>query len=229
MFLVILIIIILLLSWLVAELRSKFPAYKSIRIFICLYILIGMISFIYVQFSPKEEYTLVSKDEIERLKMEKEKSWSLIDQNRANEINKEFLKEEWSFEVRDNKFSVINTAEDINVVVQWRDDPNSKEIFAKTYHIPSIVEGIDITTKIQLSESKYDATKNQLIITDSPRQKLNFYKFNNSFVVLGNVNSANHESYEADEFSLGTTFLYLNIPKNVTIIDEGGIVIFPNL
>lgn len=226
MMLVLLLISILLLFWLVSKFRVKFPAYKTIGIFICIYLFIGCISFIYVQVSPTETYPVVTKDEIDFLSKEEAKIWSLVDANRADEINKKFLKDEWSFEVENNRFSVVNEPEDIgglNVVVQWRDDPDSKEIFAKIYQIPSIIEGIDTTNKIVLPKIEFNPRENQLTINDIT-QKINFYKFSNSSILL----DMNSRAGVSDEVFIGNTIQYLNVPKHVTIIDEGGWIIYPS-
>lgn len=222
-------IIIVIFFIIIPKLKFNFFSYRTITILVGVYILFGLISFTALKISAKEEHQGLLEDEV-NLEFNEEELWSLIDQNRVNEIDKKYIIEEWSFKVPEKRFSIVMNDEvyGINVVVQYRDDPNSQEIFAKMYQIPYFIEGINIPEKaITLPKSVYDSSKNQLTIIGAPEQSLNFYKLDNSILILEENFYTTEPSVDIS-YSSGSTILYLNVPKHITIIDRGGIVIDPS-
>lgn len=194
------------------------------------YILVGIVALIYLVLSTKDAYTLLSKEEMQHILKEQKKNWSLIDQDRVDELNKDdYLIDKLSYTLPTDELFINAISQnylDVRVVVKWRDDPTTNEIFVEAYRIPYVLEGLDLTDK--LPENLFDFSNSELIIYDVPKIDLSFYKLSPTIEMVENFRGWDLGKEEIFNYSVGTTILYLNVPKHVTIIDEDGLRIYPS-
>ncbi len=108
------------------------------------------------------------------------------------------------------------------VVVTWRDDPNSNEIFASYYEFPFVFSGIDITDKIVAPEMTLDDST--LSIVEKREVKVTYHHIQPNIEILENYyeNHSNEERYH--NYLMGQQMLHLNVPKHINIIDNSGMI-----
>ncbi|MFL0505934.1 hypothetical protein ACH0B5_09310 [Ureibacillus sp. 179-F W5.1 NHS] len=200
---------------------KNFWTVKKIFIGISCYIVLGLLALLYLSISDNEQKRLLSKTETERLVQEENKFWEIIAQNSAKELKEEFLIDEKTYELPTSELILETSSGQYNgveVLVKYRDDPNSNKIYAKTYQIPSVYESIDVTN--MMDEQKMELLNNKLVIYDRAERQFSFYKFNPSIQLVEQYFSKGLIGDFNDSSIIGLTILYLNVPNHVTIIDK---------
>lgn len=208
---------------------KNFWTVKKIYIGISCYIVLGLLALLYLSISDYEQKESLSKNETKRLVQEENKFWEMIAQNQVNELNEEFLIDEKTYELSTSELILESSSGQYNgveVIVKYRDDSSSNQIYAKTYQIPYVFRNIDLTNRI--GEQKMELLNNKLIIHDRAEQQISFYRYTPSIQLVEKYFGKDLMGEFNDDSIIGLTILYLNVPNHVNIIDEGDLIIYPS-
>lgn len=210
---------------------KKIWTVKRIAIIIVCYIAIGLASMALLMITAKDENKLVEKEELQTLLDDQQLNWELIDQNRLDELNDKYLIREWSYKLPTNELEVRYEGEDEYypgqfIVVKWRDEPNSNDIYAKKFKMPYIFDGIDVTKR--LPEVPMEFRNSELVIEDIAETKVTLYKLEPTVKMIKNFRSWDLENEDIYNYVTGNYILYLNVPKHINIIDRYGFIHYPS-
>ena len=145
---------------------------------------------------------------------------SLLKQE-ENKLNQKFLKEEWSHKMSGDTLSleyIGNEPYSTKVVVEWIDS-TAQEIEGKVYRSHINVYGLVIEDRIPLHEVEW--TEDQLVIHEPVAQEINFDQFSNK---LYSFNQS--LSYEEISMVNGYTYIHLEVPKHMEIVDPLGLQMY---
>ena len=132
-------------------------------------------------------------------------------------------------ELTSDEVTFTREAEDtygnVYVLIDWREDAISNEIYAKTYQTPYIFRGKDLTK--ELTKNQFEFTDNKLLVKDPSVQTFTYNSISPKIEIVENLQAIYTNDPVVDNYVTGTTFLYLNVPNHVTIIDEGKLRFYP--
>lgn len=213
------------------KLKKNFWTAKRISIVTIGYIGLGLIAFIYLTFTNNnDDYKVLTSEEIEQLMKDEIEFNNFFSQKHGDKFNEKYLVDEWSMELSTDEVTFERESEDtygrVFVLIDWRNDEASNEIYAKTYQIPYVYEGIDLTK--ELTKDQFEFTGDKLIVKKPPVQQFTFNSISPKMEMLEmNVQMPSASDDILNNAAVGSTFLYLNVPSHVTIIDEGELRFYP--
>ncbi|MFC7688021.1 hypothetical protein [Ureibacillus sp. GCM10028918] len=214
------------------KIRKNFWTVKRIGIVIIVYIGLGLMALTYLSLASSDEYNIVSTAEVQEIIKDERQFYNYIAEKREVKFNEKYLVDDWSMELSSDEVTFIRESEDtygrVFVLIDWRDDATSNKIYAKTYQIPHINSGIDLTKEI--TEDQFEFTGDQFIVKKpSPSaQQFTFNSISAKIEMLEwNIPTLYSDEYVVDNSVTGSTFLHLNVPNHVTIIDEGELRFYP--
>ncbi|KGR75686.1 hypothetical protein [Ureibacillus manganicus] len=191
------------------------------------FLALGLISMGVLSFTAKEEERL-SVEKSKEILEDESQLWNVLLDGETNAHYEGYLQKEWRFEVTSDEFRVIpSTGIDlfkVGVIAERREDPNSNEIFAKTYVIPYQVKGFDFTKKASLDYFEY--VDNNLFVNQIRPQEFKFHQFYPGSLILNQINGDLAKEEEYYSFYTGRTILFLNVPSHVNIIDESDFIYY---
>ena len=202
------------------SLRIKIWTPKRIYVFVGIYLVVGIVLMLALPYLPNAKKQVLSEQEIQNKLDEAEHLEQLVQQKRFAEIDASYLKKEWTMKLPTDELTLTTNLERpaTQVVVTWRDDPNSNDIFANYYEFPFIFSGIDITDKIVAPEMTLDGSN--LSIVEKREVKVTYHRIQPNIETLENY--SNEKKYHS--YLMGQQMLHLNVPKHINIIDNSGMI-----
>lgn len=212
------------------KIRKSFWTVKKITIVIIGYMGLGLVALTYLSLDSSDEYNVVSSAEVQEVIKDNRQFYNYIAEKREVKFNEKYLVDDWSMELSSDEVTLVRESEDtygrVFVLIDWRDDATSNEIYGKTYQIPHINSGIDLTK--ELTKNQFEFMDNRLVVKKPPAQLLTFNRVSPKIEILEwNIQKLYSDDYGVDNSVTGSTFLYLNVPNHVTIIDEGELRFYP--
>lgn len=226
LFLIMFIIIVSVIFIVSRVLGSKIWTVKRNKIIIISYISIGVLSMIILHFTTSAEPQRIQKAEFRSILQEQDEFWEMINSNKV-ELNEDYIVKEWSYELPTNQLTIKPIYTDIygvSVIVEKREDPDSNEIYAKTYITPHILDGFDLTGHV--STDRFEFVESDLIIKQISEQQFDYYKISPNLKILEQFRNLDLEDDDIYNHATGSTILFLNVPEHVKIIDESGYILF---
>lgn len=171
------------------KLKKNFWTVKRISIIITGYIGLGLIAYMYLALSltGNNEYKTLSSEEIERIMIDENQFSSSLSQKQGDQFDERYLVDEWSMKLSSDEVTLLRESEDtygrIYVLIDWRDDAGSNEIYVKTYQIPHVNRGIDLTKEVTNNQFKF--ADDTLIVKKPPEKQLIFNNINPKIEMLG--------------------------------------------
>ena len=210
--------------------KKNFWTSKRISIVISGYIGLGVIAFLYLSFTDSDKYQVLSKAEVVKLEKDERQFYNIKYVQQVEKFTEEYLVDEWSMKLTTDVVTFERESEDtygrVYVLIDYRNDEASNEIYAKTYQIPYVFNGINLTN--ELTKNQFEFTDDKLIVKKLLEQNLTFNSLIPKVEMLDwNVQALSTTDHILDNSSTGLTFLYLNVPSHVTIIDEGKLRFYP--
>ena len=209
--------------------RKYFWTVNRIGIVLIGYIGLGLFALIYLFFTSNEDIKIVSSEEIQEITKDEMQFYNFFMSEKEDKFNDNYLVDEWSMEFTSDEVTLAKEVEDtygnVFVLIDWRDDASSNEIYAKTYQTPYIFRGINLTS--ELTKNQFEFTGDKLLVKNPPVQQFTYNSINPKIEILENLQAMYSNNSVVDNSVTGTTFLYLNVPNHVTIIDEGELRFYP--
>ncbi|MEO4053725.1 hypothetical protein [Solibacillus sp. CAU 1738] len=208
--------------------RIKIWTPKRIYIFLGMYIVIGVVLMIAMPYLPNVKKEVLSEQEVKEKLDEAEFLTQLVQEKRFDEIDPAYLKNEWSMELPTDELILTTNREysSVHVIVTWRDEPASNEIFASYYEFPFIFSGIDMTDKVVAPQMELQG--NTLAIVEKDQLPVTYHRIQPTLEILENhYENQNENQLNAVIYSnylMGQQMLHLNVPKHINIIDNSGMI-----
>lgn len=204
--------------------RIKIWTPKRIYVFVGIYIVVGIILMFALPYLPNAKKQVLSEQEVQIKLEEAEHLEQLVQQKRFAEIDASYLKKDWTMTLPTDELTLTTNLERpaTQVVVTWRDDPNSNDIFGNYYEFPFIFSGLDITDKNVAPEMTLDGST--LSIVEKREVKVTYHRIQPTITTLENYYRmyVNDDSYHS--YLMGQKMLHLNVPKHINIIDNSGMI-----
>lgn len=212
------------------KLKWNFWTVKRIGIIVIGYSGLGIIALIYLALTSNGNYDTLSGEEIEQIMIDENKFSELWNEKQGDKFAERYLVDEWSMRLSSDEVTFLRESEDtygrIYVLIDWRDDADSNEIYAKTYQIPFVFKGIDLSKEI--TKNQFEFTDDTLIVKKPVVQQFTFNSINPKIeLVEWNMQAVYSQDQIVKNAVTGSTYLYLNVPNHVTIIDEGKLRFYP--
>jgi hypothetical protein len=216
-FLVILLIIVLVVGAVKKSINKKIYNHVVPKVFVG-YFAVLLICLVLDIFHPLEKGTFQqSYNNSKKLEMERVELLDAAEVGKFNEINPKMLKAEWDAEYDDKQLNLaVQNGDDFNVfVVVKRKEINDGKIEAKYYKSSSSLDSYKI------NQIEIELSGDTLFLIKPEPVKINFSQFENPFTV--NQFTGDRWFQRDTNFVHGQNVIYLQIPKNIQLVDQSNI------
>ena len=142
--LLILFIVVVILRYIMKKSRHIFQT-KYLYPIVIAYCLLGLASFVYLQFTSDHKITRLSKAEEDALFAESQQVQAYIFSNQLDKVDPAFVKEKKFVTTSEKELQLSTTVETVRGVITYRDDPTSNEIELTVYKLLSTIDGYEVT------------------------------------------------------------------------------------
>lgn len=191
---------------------------KSRRIFqtkylypiVIAYCLVGLASFVYLQFNSDHKITKLSKVEEDTLFAESQQIQEYIFSNQIDKIYPAFVKEKKVVSTTEKELRLSTTPETVRGVITYRDDPTSNEIELTSYRLVSTIDGYEVTD--YLNPVNFEIVDQTLYVTTQE-------KILRIVELYGQVLTVELEGQSRDGFYSinGQHVVHLSVPSHIQI------------
>ncbi|WP_042470172.1 hypothetical protein [Bacillus ndiopicus] len=204
-------------------LRFKTLFTKRFYQLLAVYILIGLIATFAFPYLPNAQKALLSEKEIKKKLDESQYLEQLVLKKRFAEIDPAYLKEERTFTVPTEEL-IVKTNLDYpatRIIVTWRDDATSNDIYASYYEFPFIFSGIDVTDQVVIPEISF---KSNILSLFEREGQATYRRIVPEISLFGGYYSMHSTDEKYYNYVMGQQMLHLNVPKHINIIDNSGMI-----
>ncbi len=179
------------------------------------YIVLGVMAMIFVQQQGGTEQ--VSDAELQQgLQAEMQMRDALFNAS-FSELNPQYLKKQWTFPVSGDTVTVNYTNQIVDRVYINHDAEEGNAITLSYYATPTILYRLNVSKFVELPTVSFTDDTLQVYFDMNHHR----FQYNKMQPVLGFLEASAFYNTQIDD-SVGTYALYLNVPQNVHIINEGG-------
>ncbi|MED4205796.1 hypothetical protein [Neobacillus mesonae] len=194
-----------------SRVRLIFSGYLAVLI-ICMVISIVL---------PVKGMTTLQKVNSDELVQEGTSFYDAAKAGDTAKLDSKYLSKEWKFDFQGRQLKMTSYGDNfynITVIVE-RKDQNDGVIEASFYKTGADLNGLDISKFVHPPQLRL--MDGELIISNSPKNKLKFAQFENPFPSKQFTGGSifGHESNSSE----GTSILYMKIPKNLTLNETDNI------
>ncbi|MCM3568582.1 hypothetical protein [Neobacillus mesonae] len=194
---------------------------KKVSRFFAGYFAFLIICMIVSFFLPDKSMTELKKVNVDVMEKESMDLYHAAQAGNIEEFNDNFLYKKWEFDFQGNQLKMKKNSDtffDVNVMVE-RKEKNDGHIEAGFYMTRSEVNNLDISKLAH--PPQLEIADGQLLITNSPKNKIRLAQFTNTFPVrqFNGEKLFGHESHSGE----GQTILYMKIPKNLQFDDTSNL------
>ncbi|KYG89266.1 hypothetical protein A0U40_13090 [[Bacillus] sp. KCTC 13219] len=210
--------------YIVGRLLSRFQATFNERFYklLVIYVVIGLIATVCFPYLPNAQKAILSDKEIKEKLDEIEYLNQLVQEKRFDEINPDYLKEQLTFTVTNEELTLKSNMEFLgtHVIVTWRDDKTSNDVYASYYEFPFIFSGIDVTNNVSAPQIHFE--KDTLLISEINREIIYHRVIPKIWTIEHYYERFDNEGYS--NYGMGQQIIHLNVPKHINIIDNSGMI-----
>lgn len=216
------IIILFIAAFLIVRLLFpiRFKALSAKRFYqlIAVYIAVGFIAICIFPYLPNAQHIALSDQEVEEKLEEKRYILELLNEKRVEEAQA-YLQEQWTFTATQDEVVLDNNNNEqgfsmMRLIIEWRDDAASNEIYASYYQLPYAYAGMDMTNYFIAPQLSF--ANNVLSIVEI-ENRITYNRVIPDLWLL-------QEHYGAHSWEDSSQILYLNVPKHINIVDKSGMI-----
>lgn len=186
--------------------------------FISVYILVGVVAMVAMG-QQQSTLPILSDSELMTLNEEQEKIYNAIDRAAYTEIDDKYIEETWEFELQGDTI-LINYPHETNgnfpVFVEQRSEGDDPSVYVTYYKTPHSLRGMDVTKYVKAPTITFE--QDTFSVTEWGHSELQFRQVLPRISII----DVQYDLFEIDnlrDWNYGQRVLYLNIPKDVHIID----------
>lgn len=215
------IIILFIVAFLIVRLLFpiRFKALSARRFYqlIAVYIAVGFMAICIFPYLPNAQHIALSDREVEEKLEEKRYILEQLNEKRVEEVTA-YLQEQWTFTATQNEVVLDNNNEQgfsmMRLIIEWRDDAASNEIYASYYQLPYAYAGMDMTNYFITPQLSF---ANDVLSIVEIENRVTYNRVIPDLWLL-------QEHYEDHGWEDSSQILYLNVPKHINIVDKSGMI-----
>ncbi|WP_332647497.1 hypothetical protein [Lysinibacillus sp. 54212] len=210
--------IFFILSQLSKVVKWKSSSSKITVVIISVYILVGLLAMVAMG-QQQSALPILSDEELMKISKGEEQINKAYADFIYTDIDEKYVVETWEYELQGDSITIENSSEkseySSEFVVQ-RSEEEGRAIYVTYYRTPHIIRGMDVTKYVKTPIVSFE--QDTLSVTRGDGVELQFYQ------VMPEMEIMDFKYYRYEMMSLrdrdyGRQVLYLNIPKDVHIID----------
>lgn len=224
---ILLVIVVLFVLRKVNNKTKNFWTLKRLSIGITIYIGVGLFALLYLSFFADSSIQVLSKSELKKIEKNIESIHKYDQQYNSSFLTDNYKKKTWEFDFLGDTLPVTIGNADSNLNIRHINNDNipAGKALVTYYQFPAIIEGIDISDKIQLPN--VNMSQNRLWIEALSRHEVNYHRIKASLGILDfNRKVDLDDDYSSTIFYLSSNFIVIETPHGTDIEDSQGIIQF---
>lgn len=200
--------------------QGRYLYSNRVRWIVAGYVAILLICAVVVTVNPNKDQADWKMIDIEDLEKKNQDLYNYAIAGKIDTVDSKFINEKWDLDYREQQLNIeVAAAEFLNTqIIVERKQTNDDKIEAIYYKTRTSVNGMDITNRT--NPLRLELAGNTLSLMNPKKVTLEFSMFTNVFSVnqfTGEDSLFDHHSY----ISEGASILYLQIPKDLELMDKG--------